>query len=139
MNPGEPNPSSWCDVCGKRPATNHITTIVEGVSSRRDLCSVCFESMGPPGIQELLTTAREAHCRYCGAPATVWGAGPRGLDSGVPERRSLCGRCADEYNRYLGAAMPAIDTKLPETELAAAMRQLYEDVEKHLREWAAQR
>lgn len=35
-----------CDNCGKRPATNHYTTIIDGEKKTADLCAQCASELG---------------------------------------------------------------------------------------------
>jgi len=39
-------PGTVCDVCGRQPATVHLTFIIEGQTSRSDLCEACALDAG---------------------------------------------------------------------------------------------
>ncbi len=72
-----------CENCGKHPATTHIHTMVNGVSTEKNLCGYCaallgYHKFGPSSISNLLssmfgeiaetgTPPETKRCSVCGA------------------------------------------------------------------------
>src|SRR5580704_17696528 len=89
-----------CSACHERPATCHSKIFIGGVSQVSDLCSECFESVGPAAAREVAAAMRDARCRFCGGPATVGGIDYLALSLGEHRMEHECLACLQELNRY---------------------------------------
>ena len=78
-----------CSICHQRPATVHLTTIVDGSQHRQDFCESCARSFDLGAAANKVTGNS---CDFCGAPA-IKGAGPGG--------ESWCQKCAESFGRII--------------------------------------
>lgn len=79
-----------CSICHERPAAVHITTIVDRLEQRQDLCETCASA----SEAEFHAWAKKMvgkTCDYCGSAPTA-GLAPGG-------RRAWCQKCADQFAR----------------------------------------
>ena len=143
-----------CQNCQQREATVHITSIVDDVAESRDLCKDCCETEVPEW-KESVTEALAARCRYCGGQPCASGT-DFFARVGLEETKFMCRPCWEEFNRYSTQEFerrfrPEVERLDREFELfpdgvspsqqeqMAALAELREAADKHMKQWVAQR
>jgi protein-arginine kinase activator protein McsA len=128
-----------CDACHEREGTCHVTEVSDGVTQTRHLCSECFARLEPNDLRHLAAAAHDAKCQYCDAPANIGGSDPFAVIFGAHRIRRLCFACSSEYSRYTQDSLTRIPTGLSREAQLEEIRQLSDDVGRHMEQWAAQR
>jgi protein-arginine kinase activator protein McsA len=136
-------PMKSCDSCQQQPATNHVTMIIEGVTKITDLCSECFERAGPPEAKAFAAAAKAAKsatCCYCGGQPCWEATDIFGSLTGNRRDRFMCLPCQTEFYRVAKVRLDRSDEALAtREEFFAAVRVNGRRVDKHMREWIANR
>jgi len=101
---------------------------------KRDLCMECF-SLEFPDIDR--TSADR--CQYCGAQAITSGTDFLALSMGVQQDRTMCFSCSQEFHRFTGKAMERFPDGLSQQEQLAAIGDLRELADKHMKQWVSKR
>jgi hypothetical protein len=109
---------------------------------KSNLCEECFEASNPSHAHAL-TSALKAGCRYCGGEPYT-GSG-HALDCSSESMRMsfMCKACAEEYFGFLGQKLPGFGdpdaTKEQKAEIRKNMRDVFAEVETHMKKWVAGR
>jgi protein-arginine kinase activator protein McsA len=121
-----------CELCQVRPATNHVTSIVDDVVTKRDLCNECFSSS--PDAAEAQFLAGNARCAFCGARANIGGHSTAFsiLEEHPP---CFCFRCFEEFNRYTMSALKRLPTGLTQEQQLEAAREVRNQAQQHMEEF----
>jgi len=139
-----------CENCHRHDATCHLTTIVGDVTTHRDLCGGCYEK-SEGKIPEPAVTLKDvfielpkqiplgARCMYCGGQPYPAGTGFLASAAGVPKLMRICLPCSAELGRYIEAHLPGDFSELSAFEKMAALRRIFEDAEKHMKQWVSQK
>lgn len=85
-----------CDECKKRPATFHMTKVVNGEKTELHLCEQCAREKGE--IQFSIEPDFSIHQLLAGL-LNYGGAGETGLEPGL-ERQVVCGVCGSTYEEF---------------------------------------
>ena len=125
-----------CDSCHQRPASCHVTSIVEDVMEKRDLCEECFEAMSP---EKGPTASLKAGCRYCGAEAFCAGTDFLAIAVGIQEARVLCMACNEELQSFTDRELNALPKGLSQQKQLVEIQQLRERADAHMRRWVSQK
>jgi hypothetical protein len=103
-----------CERCGEKHATVHITNMVDGETTAKNLCANCFQEdpafanlRAKPDLADLIRTGK---CNYCGEQA-VSGSQSSGV-VGPDEVRLLCEQCTKDLQEF--AAKPENQFDVPE-------------------------
>ena len=129
-----------CEKCHEREATCHSTTVTEGVTSEIVLCEECFASTAEPAARELFAAAKTARCRYCGGLPCCGGMDSFEMSTGGQQQMSfMCLRCSDEFGRYWQQQLPHVPKDLPPQEQMVAVRALFDEAERYMRQWVSER
>jgi steroid delta-isomerase-like uncharacterized protein len=134
MATGEPPPV--CEVCGK-PATVHMCSIVDGVSTVGNFCEDC----APSDMRELIAKMRAARCEYCGARGCTDSPDILAMMKADGERREryLCRLCSEEHGRFVVRELQQVSRTLPQEEQMEALRKVKVAADEHVKQWVAGR
>lgn len=130
----EPN-KRICDACHNREATHHTVTIMHSVDFPRSLCSDCFEEYACGAAHELVASLEKSRCNYCGAKASVAESDPLQAVLGTRATRHMCFSCSEESRRYTRTIVARLPKGMSRAEELAAIRNLSEDVDRHMKQW----
>jgi protein-arginine kinase activator protein McsA len=127
-----------CQHCHEREATCHVVEMADGVLKSRDLCNECFESESPEA-KERAAEALAARCQYCGGQPVSGGTDFLALSMGVEQTKFMCWPCSQEFHRYTGQELERFPDGLSQQEQLAALGDLREAADKHMKQWVSQR
>lgn len=103
-----------CETCGERHATVHITNMVDGDTTAKNLCANCFQAdpsfahlRAKPDLANLI---RIGKCTYCGEPP-VSGSKSSGV-VGPDVVHLVCEQCTRDLQEF--AAKPENQFDVPE-------------------------
>ena len=113
--------------------------IIDGQHQTSDLCSVCFESVGPPYARDMAARMRNAKCDFCGAPAAIGGPDSLARSVGIERFQCRCFTCSQDYHDYLQGRLESLSCGLSQEEQVAAIRALLAEVDAHVKQKALER
>ena len=130
-----------CERCHKREATCHSTLVLEGVTQATDLCRECFEASGPPEARDFHAVAMAARCQYCGGQPDMGGTDDFvAMLAGEQQMSFKCMPCSEELLRYIRQhKLERVPQGLSQEEQMAAHRTLWEEAQRHMKQWVSRR
>ena len=139
-----------CENCRQHDATCHLTTIVGDAMAHRDLCAACFEAsqakFPEPAVppEDLFDELREQIplgpcCEYCGSQPCKVGTDFFAFVAGGPKQKRMCLPCSAELGRYIAAQLPTNVSGVSPFEQMAMVRRVFEDAEKHMKQWVSEK
>jgi protein-arginine kinase activator protein McsA len=111
-----------CDLCGDKPAKNHLCEIVDGKQTSLDLCDDCFRARGAANGLDMPILDGTQRCYYCEEPAQACGMNLEWEQAVRGERfHFTCFRCAALFHRFLLESLRDIPKGLSQDEELEAM------------------
>jgi len=105
-----------CERCNENEPTVFITKVIHGGMTKRNLCEECDKVENPEGFDHT--------CFYCGEK----------LVNAV-----LCPLCQAELFRFMHSKGLIFPTDHPTPEQVAEIKAMEAELEKHMKNWVAQR
>lgn len=129
-----------CNVCHRKPATNHLCEIKDGEMTTRDLCNDCLHAHRAATGYDFPILDGTQRCYYCGAPARSGGTNLEREQSVRGERfHFTCFRCSGLYHEFITASLANIPKGLTPQEEMDACTGLVAEADKRVRERVGER
>ena len=129
-----PSSEQLCQLCGTRPARNHLCQIINGQQTVLELCEVCIRTHTAQSGFEL-PTLDGAQCFYCGDSAMSasmnqsWEISSRQL-----RYHYTCSRCSELYHKFITDALASIPDGLTPTQQLRHIEQITRDTDQRVRD-----
>lgn len=118
-----------CESCHRREATQHLTRIVDGVTSTRHWCAECAEEF------ELIT---HYTCFFCGRSANIGGTEVLAQALGIHRLRFFCFRCGRVYSSEVARVRRSLAKDTPPEDRDALLEKISAEVESRVRQRLAE-
>jgi hypothetical protein len=129
-----PGSEQLCQLCGTRPARNHLCQIINGQQTTLDLCEVCIRThTAQSGFD--LPTLDGALCFYCGGVATSASMNQTWEVSSRQQRyHYTCFRCSELFHEFITEALSSIPDGLPPEQQLQRIEQITRDTDQRVRD-----
>lgn len=95
-----------CDLCGNKPAKNHLGEIIDGKQTSLDLCDDCIRARGAASGLDIPILDETQRCYYCGEPAQAGGKNLEWEQSVRGQRHHFtCFRCAALFHEFVSKSL----------------------------------
>ena len=127
-----------CEICHKNEATSHVCTVIDGVSTSRDLCSECHEASSPEA-RDFAAAQCDARCEYCGGQPCGGGTDILAMITGVQKLKFMCMPCSMEHSRFTQQRLQPDASRLSQHEQLELIRKVNDEADTHMKQWVLDR